>query len=59
MNCVEGSSFIGHFDTEIEAFKAYKKVKESRLKDVAELYKDKIDHRVYDALMKYQVEITD
>lgn len=59
MNCVEGSNFIGYFNTEIEAFKAYKKAKESKLKDVAELYKDKIDHRVYDALMTYQVEITD
>lgn len=59
MSCVEGSSFIGHFNTEIEAFQAYKKAKESRLKEVAELYKDKIDHRVYEALMKYQVEITD
>ena len=59
MNNTEGSSFIGHFDTELEAFQAYKQAKESKVKEVAELYKDRIDPRVYEALMNYVVEITD
>ena len=59
MNNTEGSSFIGHFDTELEAFQAYKQAKESKVKEVAELYKDRIDIRVYEALMNYVVEITD
>jgi len=31
----------------------------STAKDVAEKYKDLIDQRTYEALMNYQVEITD
>ena len=50
---------IGIFDTPEEAFYAYKKAKETYLKDLATKWKDKIDHRVYEALMNYQVEITD
>ena len=42
-----------------EAFSAYKNEKERVLKVVAERYKDKIDPRVYQALINYQVEITD
>lgn len=59
MNNTEGSSFIGHFDTELEAFQAYKQAKESKVKEVAELYKDRIDPRVYEALMNWTIEITD
>ena len=59
MNNTEGSSFIGHFDTELEAFLAYKQAKESKVKEVAELYKDQIDPRVYEALMNWTIEITD
>ena len=50
---------LGVFNTEIEAFNAYKKAKESYLKDLANEWKDKIDDRAYNALMNYQVEITD
>ena len=50
---------LGYFMCEIEAFQAYKQAKESYIKEVAEKWRDKIDVRVYEALMKYEVEITD
>ena len=50
---------LGVFNTEIEAFKAYKTAKESFVKEQAEKYKSQIDPRAYNALMNYQVEITD
>ena len=50
---------LGFFDTELEAFKAYKKAKEAFIKEQANKWKDKIDPRAYEALMKYQVEIDD
>ena len=36
-----------------------KKAKEAYIKEVAELYKDQIDIHVYEALMKYEVDIND
>ena len=54
-----GSEYLGSFNTEIEAFNAYKQVKESFIKEQAEKYKSQIDPRAYEALMNYQVEITD
>ena len=50
---------LGQFETETEAFKAYKQAKENYLKELANKWKDKIDDRAYKALMNYQVEITD
>ena len=50
---------LGYFKTELEAFKAYKKAKEAIVKEQAEKWKDRIDLRAYEALMNYQVEITD
>ena len=50
---------LGCFITPEEAFQAYKTAKEAYIKEVAEIYKDQIDPRVYEALMNYQVEITD
>lgn len=50
---------LGWFNTEIEAFQAYKEAKEEYIKEVANKWKDQIDPRVYNALMKYEVEITD
>jgi hypothetical protein len=50
---------LGYFYTPDEAFNAYKEAKEAYIKSLAEKWKDKIDPRVYEALMKYRVEITD
>ena len=55
----QGVGFLGYFDTEMEAFLAYKKAKENRAKDLAEKWKDKITTRAYYALMNYQVKTTD
>ena len=51
--------WLGSFKTEIEAFNAYKKAKESFVKEQAEKWKGKIDDRAYQALMSYTVEIDD
>ena len=51
--------YLGLFNTELEAFKAYKKAKESFIKEQAEKYKSQIDERAYNALMKYEVNIDD
>ena len=50
---------LGYFNTELEAFHAYKQAKESFIKEQAEKWKDKIDERAYNALMKYEVSIDD
>lgn len=51
--------YLGSFNTEIEAFNAYKQAKESFIKEQANKWKGQIDERAYNALMNYQVEITD
>lgn len=53
------STHVGIYDTVEEAFNAYKKAKESRLKLLANKWREQIDPRAYEALMNYQVEITD
>ena len=53
------SEFLGYFNTEIEAFNAYKKAKESFIKEQAEKFKSQIDIRAYNALMNYQVGADD
>ena len=50
---------LGFFNTEIEAFKAYKKAKESFVKEQANKWKGKIDNRAYNALMNYEVSVDD
>jgi hypothetical protein len=61
--CVGNGKLIytGWYDTPQEAFLAYKAMKEKLIKEVAQEYynKGEITERVYDALMKYEVEITD
>ena len=52
-------AFLGYYRTPEEAFLAYKEAKESYIKEVANKWKGQIDSRVYDALIKYQVEIID
>ena len=51
--------WLGSFKTELEAFNAYKKAKEVFVKEQAEKWKSQIDERAYNALMNYEVEITD
>lgn len=55
----EKSNYLGVFSTEAEAFYAYKQAKESRVKDLANKWKDEIDPRAYNALMNYEVEMHD
>ena len=52
---------IGIFNNPEEAFLAYKAEKEKHIQEMATKYYNdsKITKRVYDALMKYRVEITD
>ena len=50
---------LGDFNTELEAFNAYKQAKESFIKEQANKWKGKIDERAYNALMKYEVSIDD
>lgn len=42
-----------------EAFSYYKQEKEKYIKEVADLYKDNIPLKLYEALYKYQINITD
>ena len=53
------SEYLGLFNTEIEAFNAYKKAKEAFVKEQAEKWKGQIDDRAYEALVKYEVNIDD
>lgn len=50
---------LGVFNTELEAFRAYKQAKETFIKEQANKFKSQIDDRAYEALMNYTVEITD
>lgn len=52
---------LGYYDTPEEAFQAYKEAKELYIKQVAQEEYDKgnITKRCYDAMMNYEVEITD
>jgi hypothetical protein len=50
---------IGTFPTPEEAFFAYKCEKEKQIRAMAESYKGKIPDKLYDALMRYEIEITD
>ena len=51
--------YLGSFETEIEAFNAYKQAKEAFVKEQADKWKGKIDERAYNALMNYEVSIDD
>lgn len=53
------SVYLGSHSAESEAFQAYKKAKEDYIKGVAEKWREKIDDRLYQALLAYQVETTD
>lgn len=51
--------YLGGFMSAEEAFYAYKQAKEDYIKQVADKWRNKIDPRVYEALVNYQIEITD
>mgnify|MGYP003538983533 CR=1 FL=1 len=58
--CINRKRFTyGTFNTPEEAFECYKFHKEAHIKEVADKWKDLIDPRVYEALINYNVEITD
>jgi hypothetical protein len=50
---------LGYFDTANESFQAYKIPREHHIKRVAEKWRGKMDERVYDAMINYEIEITD
>lgn len=50
---------LGFFDTPVQGFNVYKIEKEKYIKQVADEYKDKIPKKLYDAMYRYEVEITD
>lgn len=56
VNNGKNDCYVQFFKTQEEAFAAYKREKESRIKMLAEKWKGKIEDRVYDALMKYEVK---
>lgn len=49
----------GRYDTAEDAFIGYKKYKEKYIKEVADLYKEKIPKTLYDAMYCYEVDIND
>ena len=53
------NNYVGCRKTISEAFALYKEAKEKYIKEVANKYKDQIDSRAYEALMKYEVNIDD
>lgn len=50
---------LGYFDTPEEAFEAYKIGKELYIKEVADKWRGQITEECYQAMYKYEVEITD
>lgn len=50
--------YVGSFETVEEAFIAYKTQRESVVRDVAQEYENLIDPRVYESLIRYEIDIT-
>lgn len=50
---------LGSFNTPEEAFESYKIAKENYVKELGEIFKDKIDSRIYNMMQEYVVKITD
>ena len=53
------NKYLGYFNTAAQAFQVYKTAKEAYIKEVANKWKGKIDPKVYEALMNYEVHIDD
>ena len=61
-NCNKGGGkqqYLGLFSTPQEAFLAYKTFKEVLIRQIANEYKEQLDERAYEALMKYEVNADD
>lgn len=56
---INKDKYLGRFTNVLDAFNAYKKEKEKVIKQIADEYKDKIPDKLYNAMYKYKVEITD
>ena len=54
-----GQKHLGYFNTELEAYNAYKIAKEAFVKEQANKFKSQIDPRAYNALINYTVNIDD
>lgn len=50
---------LGRFDTQEQAFKTYKTYKEKLCKSLADFYRNKVDDRVIEVLLKYEVSVDD
>ena len=58
--CIEGKTInIGYYDTEEEAKKAYIRHKEAAILAKADLYKDRIPRKIYDAMVNWKIELSD
>jgi len=53
------TKFLGRFNTPEEAFQVYKLAKEAYIKVVADKWQHLLDNRVFQALMAYEVNISD
>lgn len=49
--------FIGCFETSDDAALAYKECKEAHIKSIAEKWKEKIDRRVYESLINWEISL--
>jgi hypothetical protein len=58
-NGKNGNDFVGGYKNQLDAFNAYKNYKEKIIKQIANEYKEQIPKNLYDAMMMYEVEITD
>lgn len=59
VNKNKSRKFLGYFDNPTSAFRVYKEAKEEYIKEVAEMWKEKIDYPVYTALLNWTIEVTD
>ena len=50
---------LGYFDNHLDAFNAYKEAKEKHIKVVANKWRGRIDEKVYQTLMSWEVSIDD